>query len=59
MGVTLKAPALSEENALELLERHETVAHVQQDGGGAAGGGGAGGEKLTCKNTQTNSQWKM
>ena len=36
-GVTWKTPALSEENTLKLLERHETVAHVQQDGRGAAG----------------------
>ena len=43
-GATWKTPALSEENALKLLERHKTVAHVQQDGGGAAGGGDAGGK---------------
>ena len=42
-GVTWKTPALSEENALKLLERHETIAHVQQGGAGAGGGGGAGG----------------
>ena len=39
-GVTWKTPALSEENALKLLERHETIAHVQQDGRGAGGAGG-------------------
>ena len=48
-GVTWKTPALSEENALKLLERHETVAHVQQDGGGATGGGGAVGRSRLAK----------
>ena len=42
-GVTWKTPALSEENALKLLKRHKTIAHVQQDGGGAGGARGAGG----------------
>ena len=37
-GAKWKTPALSEEVALKLLERHETIAHVQQDGGAEAGG---------------------
>ena len=39
-GTKWKTPALSEDNALKLLDRHEADAHGQRDGGAAAGGAG-------------------
>ena len=49
-GARWKTPALSENNALKYLERHEINAHVQHDGGGRANvGGGAGGKSRLAK----------
>ena len=48
-GIKWKTPAVSEENALKLLERHERLSHVQQDGGGGGGAGGAGGKSRLAK----------
>ena len=39
-GVKRKTPALLEEKALKLLERHDKIVHIQQEGGAAAGGAG-------------------
>ena len=47
-----KTPALSEENNLKLLKRHETIAHVHQEGRAAAGGGGAGRRSRLTKITR-------
>ena len=48
-GIKWKTPAVSEENALKLLERHERLSHVHQDGGGGGGAGGAGGKSRLAK----------
>ena len=49
-GAKWKTPALSENNAMKYLERHETNAHGQNDGGGRANvAGGAGGKSRLAK----------
>ena len=45
-GTKWKTAALSEDNALKLLERHVADAHGQRDGEAAAGGGAGGRSRL-------------
>ena len=53
-GIKWKTPAVSEENALKLLEQHERLSHVQQDGGGGGGAGGAGEKSRLTKIPRVN-----
>ena len=45
----MEDPSSLRGKCLEVIERHDTVPHGEQDGGGAVGDGGAGGRSRLAK----------